>query len=73
MNTPQNGPWAFPTHNAFGNDQGMLLRDYFAAAAMQGMIVCHRDPSEKNAIAIRAYASADAMLKAREAPSALEE
>ena len=44
--------------------QGMTLRDYFAAQAVQGLLA-----SEVNAplkvFAIRAYAIADAMLEAR--------
>lgn len=62
------GP-AFPTpaHN-LAND-GMTLRDYFAAKAMQGII--GRPDSSTNwsteIYARSAYAMADAMLKAREA------
>ena len=45
---------------------GMTMRDYFAAQAVQGLLA-----SEVNAplkvFAIRAYAIADAMLKARKA------
>lgn len=55
--------------------QGMTLRDYFAAKAMQGMLA---DPDTARtvqkarrkmdeAVAELAYAFADAMLKAREA------
>lgn len=51
--------------------RGMTLRDYFAAKAMQGDIASmasHADPAIAGAyIAERAYAIADAMLKAREA------
>ncbi|WP_205712957.1 MULTISPECIES: hypothetical protein [unclassified Escherichia] len=51
--------------------EGLLIRDYFAAKAMQGML---SNPgmwdliNEKNAqvVAIDAYLVADAMLKARE-------
>ena len=57
--------------------QGMTLRDYFAAKAMQGvcagnpeyMPVCadqSDDPSDVVLIARTAYAMADAMLAARE-------
>lgn len=49
---------------------GLSLRDYFAAKAMQGDISsmqAHEDPaSAAHHIAARAYAVADAMLKARE-------
>ena len=46
---------------------GMTLRDYFAAAALQGML---SDPDRRGAgseFAQAAYSCADAMLKAREA------
>jgi hypothetical protein len=64
MITETGGP-AFPTHpdGALIND-GMTLRDYFAAKAMQGILA---DPStpEIMDIAGAAYEMADAMLKAR--------
>ena len=58
------GP-AFPTGTAF---QGMTLRDYFAAKAMQGHLSeggwkC--DQSHFDDVARGAYRLADAMLKAR--------
>ena len=53
------GP-AFPTGTAF---QGMTLRDYFAAKAMQGLIA-NGAVSPVDA-AKAAYIVADAMLKAR--------
>ena len=47
--------------------QSLTLRDYFAAAAMQGMM---SDPAaglfELKSIAKKAYEAADAMLAARE-------
>jgi hypothetical protein len=48
-------------------DQGMTLRDYFAAKAMQGMCVGAPVPqkSEIKLIATRSYEMADEMLKAR--------
>ena len=61
------GP-AFPCHPGIENPiyDGMTLRDYFAAQAVQGLLA-----SEVNAplkvFAIRAYAMADAMLEARNA------
>jgi hypothetical protein len=73
--TPINdgGP-AFPTPDVYppnGQIQfgsfGMTLRDYFAAAALQGML---SDPDRGGAgseFAQAAYSCADAMLKAREA------
>jgi len=82
-NTP-----AFPqneritTARSIADSQGMTLRDYFAAKAMQGYISAkawHPDftyPTDFNfdagkraadAVAVAAYQYADAMLKAREA------
>lgn len=45
---------------------GMTLRDYFAAKAMQGMMVDVEQP-RCNYIARAAYEMADAMMEAREA------
>jgi len=45
---------------------GMNLRDYFAAHAMQGLIG-HDGDYKLSLTAMRAYAMADAMMKAREA------
>ena len=48
-------------------DQGMTLRDYFAAKAMQG--ICASGPGShmtNDKIAVEAYEMADAMLKVRE-------
>jgi hypothetical protein len=49
------------------NEDGMLLRDYFAAKAMQG-ICAHPDNCGLQIceIALRAYGMADAMLAERE-------
>jgi hypothetical protein len=71
-NTNTGGP-AFPTQVA--SYEGMTLRDYFAAKAMQGLIArestgafnfeaCPNDPWR---VALWAYDVADQMLKAREA------
>jgi hypothetical protein len=59
-------PQAFPTHpdGALIND-GMTLRDYFAARAMQGLV--SKSSYDFTDIAKCAYLIADAMLKAREA------
>jgi hypothetical protein len=64
MTTATGGP-AFPTHpdGALIND-GMTLRDYFAAKAMQALIDNDGLFSE---IPTQAYEIADAMLKARQA------
>lgn len=46
--------------------QGMTLRDYFAAKAMQGLLLDDNgDFSGCNWMAEKAYAFADAMLRAR--------
>ncbi len=49
---------------------GMSLRDYFAAAALQGIISCYRDHGGATTVPTRsakAYEYADAMMAAREA------
>jgi hypothetical protein len=46
--------------------QGMTLRDYFAAKALQGILSDSYDYSDRDRIATKAYEFADAMLKARE-------
>jgi hypothetical protein len=46
---------------------GMTLRDYFAAAALQGNIAHPEVTGNRDDIARDAYKYADAMLKAREA------
>jgi len=60
-----NNPPAFPIHWE-NHHQGMSLRDYFAAKAMQGLL-----SSDVNApletFAKQSYKVADAMMKAREA------
>jgi hypothetical protein len=58
---------AFPI-TARTTDEGMTLRDYFAAKAMQGLIpqALKQDWSLVET-AVRSYAVADAMITAREA------
>jgi hypothetical protein len=62
---------AFPTSRDSQIDAGMDLRDWFAGLAMQGILAS--DPDDQGhedgleAIAIVAYKTADAMMKAREA------
>jgi hypothetical protein len=62
-------PPAFPTNqyangiSPSGFDTGMTLRDYFAAKAMQGMMVDTEIPNCTH-IAKESYRMADAMLKA---------
>jgi len=51
---------------------GMTLRDYFAAKAMQGELAAQEASdgfySNLDALAVLSYCIADAMLKARKAP-----
>jgi hypothetical protein len=47
--------------------EGMTLRDYFAAKAVQGLLAGTLKSSDTSLIARDCYAMADAMLKAREA------
>ena len=66
MNQPSNyvAP-VFPTPAGTQHNDGMTLRDYFAAAALQGNLI---EPTASNDdVAKWAYSLADAMLKAREA------
>jgi hypothetical protein len=70
-NTNTGGP-AFPTEaydlerQTLVSEEGMTLRDYFAAKAMQGMMHDVSQPVGE-VIAEWAYQVADAMLKARNA------
>ena len=66
-----NNPPAFPVFPETGGGhaaafQGMTLRDYFAAKAMQALILISSE-TPHDYVAIDAYSYADAMLKAREA------
>lgn len=62
---------AFPVHpeNYDEDHEGMTLRDYFAAKAMQGMLAACTGWSEaqQERLAKCSYAMADEMMKAREA------
>ena len=51
---------------SFDQEDGMSLRDYFAAKAMQGFAACDAQWPTAEAVAVNAYQWADAMLKARE-------
>ena len=68
MSRDTGGP-AFP-HITEDVRDGMTLRDYFAAKAMQGLVErrggAELGSREKDAVAEEAYILADAMLKARE-------
>ena len=66
-----NNPPAFPASPDTKTFQGMTLRDYFAAKAMQGIFASntehdHEDSHIFDAVAEAAYLQADAMLAARE-------
>lgn len=72
--TKNTGGPAFPCHPGIENPiyDGMTLRDYFAAKAMQGILASnteheHEDAHIFDAIAEASYKQADAMLKARQA------
>ena len=66
--TKDTGGPAFPTHpeGALIHD-GMTLRDYFAAKAMQGDLIGGVHHENFDIAAKRAYMMADAMLEARKA------
>ena len=64
-NTNTGGP-AFPVGTAF---QGMTLRDYFAAKAMQTLLIAQPKDWPMGfdvSVSVAAYQMADAMLEARE-------
>jgi hypothetical protein len=68
-----NNPPAFPIANLWHNElkqyNGMSLRDYMAAKAMQGMLaglLAYGHDIMWDEIAKDAYRQADAMMKARE-------
>ena len=68
MNKETGGP-AFPIKGPImtSDEQGMTLRDYFAAKARQGLFSCGKAHDEHTAhvTAKASYLMADAMLKAR--------
>ena len=63
MTTESGGP-AFPSQN-WPSSNGMTLRDYFAAQAMQGDLIGGVHHDNFDITAKRAYIMADAMLKER--------
>jgi hypothetical protein len=71
MSDTNTGGPAFPVNTSCAPDyDGMTLRDYFAAKAMQALIKIYEPKGEDGCIpdvAEAAYFYADAMLKAREA------
>ena len=67
MSDDTGGP-AFPTLADNGhamNQDGMTLRDYFAAKAMQSLLIMVKTSDHVDLIGKGAYQMADAMLKAR--------
>jgi hypothetical protein len=69
MTVIRGGEMAFPLHNTGHGapfDEGMTLRDYFAAKAMQTMLGWDNDHTNWNSYAEDAYMMADAMLKHRD-------
>jgi hypothetical protein len=87
MNKQQDGGPAFPSEQGHIPDgawnqtyeSGMSLRDWFAGMALQGMLAYYNPNrgdfhtnASKDDIAGYAFYIANAMLEAREAPSALE-
>ena len=60
----EGGP-AFTTPAGIQHNDGMTLRDYFAAAIMQGLMASQYQVEDP--YPIYAYKIADAMLKAKEA------
>lgn len=67
MSERHNGGPAFPiTNHKWLSSEGMTLRDYFAAKAMQGMLAEPNADYYHADLAKGAYEIADAMLKARE-------
>ena len=70
MNEPAFPGVTYITLNGEKNPEGMTLRDYFAAKAMQGLLAyaTHKGiyAPPDNELASAAFQLADAMLKARE-------
>jgi hypothetical protein len=64
MSYIEDGGPAFPVAYGGGRIEGMTLRDYFAAKAMQGLLASEVEASMKE-FAKLAYAMSDAMLEAR--------
>jgi hypothetical protein len=70
----KNGGAAFPNVEYMA-EEGMSLRDYFAAKALQGMLAypgcesrgSHHNNNTPEGVAEMAYEYADAMVKARDA------
>ncbi len=66
----KDGGLAFPLQTPMGSFTGMTLRDYFAAAALQGMLANPKLEKQiiqqgQSWIEATAWITADAMIKAR--------
>lgn len=58
---------AFPISGSqYRHTEGMTLRDYFAAKALQGLLSNRNAEAAIDEFAVKSYRMADAMLKARE-------
>ena len=65
MSEINTGGFAFPRPGDFNPQQGMTLRDYFAAKAMQAILSNPEFQEEDSQLAMYAYNVADAMIQAR--------
>ena len=63
VNNTNTGGLVFPNNFVSPKNQGMILRDYFAAKAMLGLLSDSQVQGTPDEFAFRAYAMADAMLK----------
>ena len=63
MSEIDDGGAAFPSE--YYAEQGMTLRDYFAAAALQGFVTNNGTDTAEGALAAWSYSLADAMVEAR--------
>ena len=72
MSEKQTGGPAFPVYHggySRSDNDGLTLRDYFAAKAMQGLLsglLANGMDLTWSGVAVDAYRQADAMMKARE-------
>lgn len=58
-------PWSIDNGETVRGEKGMDLRDYFAAKAMQAFLAGKYNMLLSDLV-VKAYATADAMMKARE-------
>jgi hypothetical protein len=67
MSDKQTGGPAFPVNGYSPDFNGMTLRDYFAAKALQGLLANPDTAGDLREFSRWAYTYADQMLRAREA------